>query len=64
LGIIILLKFIFDWISYDNGFKKGYDLKRKEIIADPIINKFQSQKKQLMIEIDSLDQAKDSTRNR
>ncbi len=30
LGVLILFKFAFDWFSYDNGFSKGVELKKKE----------------------------------
>lgn len=54
LGVVILFKFVFDWISYDNGFKKGIELKQKELTADSIINVELIAKKKLLIEIDSL----------
>jgi len=64
LGIIIVLKFVFDWIAYDNGFRKGYQTKQKEISADSITNDLLFQKKRLLIEIDSLTTVRDTLRNR
>ena len=63
LGVIILLKFVFDWFAYDIGFKKGLDAKRQEYTVDSSINVLLSQKKNLTIEIDSLAKAKDSINN-
>ena len=61
LGIIILFKFAFDWFAYDNGFKKGIELKQKEILNDSIINKLILEKKTLLLEIDSLNKIKADT---
>ncbi len=65
LGIIILMKFGLDWLSYDNGLKKGLELKQKEIRLDSIIDQrivegknLMIEKKKLIIEIDSLEKAK------
>jgi len=54
LGIVILFKFLLDWISYNNGFEKGLELKKKETTADSIINSRLIEKKKLILEIDSL----------
>lgn len=54
LGVLILFKFAFDWFSYDNGFKKGFELRKKESTSDSIINQRLIEKKNLLIEIDSL----------
>ncbi len=58
LGVVILFKFAFDWFAYDNGFKKGKELKQIEVRADSIINQGLIEKKNLMIEIDSLEKIK------
>jgi len=60
LGIIILFKFVLDWFSYDNGLQKGLELKQKEIIIDSIINHNLIEKKNLIIEIDSLRNVKET----
>jgi len=54
LGVIILFKFVFDWFAYDNGFRKGLELKQKEISADSVIDKLLLEKRNLLIEIDTL----------
>ncbi|MES2850555.1 MAG: deoxycytidine triphosphate deaminase [Bacteroidota bacterium] len=54
LGIILLMKFGFDWITFDNGFKKGLELKQKQIETESVINELLIQKKQLLIDIDTL----------
>lgn len=54
LGIVILFKFAFDWFSYDNGLRKGMESKQKEITADSIVNQLLIEKKNLILEIDSL----------
>jgi len=61
LGIFILIKFVFDYLAYDNGFKKGIELKQKEVTLDSTINQRLIERKQLMqeeknliFEIDSL----------
>jgi len=61
LGIIILFKFAFDWFAYDNGFKKGVELKKQVIFNDSIINKLMLEKKVLILEIDSLNKVKVNT---
>jgi len=61
LGIIILFKFAFDWFAYDNGFKKGVELKKQVIFNDSIINKLMLEKKVLILEIDSLNKVKINT---
>ena len=60
LGVLILLKFAFDWFSYDNGFKKGLELRKKESTSDSIINQRLIEKKNLLIEIDSLKKVKET----
>ncbi len=60
LAILILLKFIFDWASYDNGFKKGVELKQKEMKSDSVINQLLIHKNKLLIEIDSLEKKRDT----
>lgn len=59
LGVLILFKFAFDWFSYDNGFKKGLELRKKESTSDSIINQRLIEKKNLLIEIDSLKKVKE-----
>ncbi len=54
LGIIILVKFLFDWSSYDNGFKEGINKKTELYKLDSAIN-------QLRIEREAM-QAPDSQR--
>lgn len=54
LGIIIIIKFILDWTAYDNGFKKGLELKEKELKLDSLIHLRLIEEKQLINEIDSL----------
>lgn len=58
LGVVILFKFAFDWYSYDNGFKKALELKQKQITSDSIINQRLIEKKNLIIELDSLQKGK------
>ena len=58
LGIIILVKFLFDWSSYDNGIKKGNDLKKEQLTLDSLLNQSLLKKKSLLIEIDSLEKIK------
>jgi dCTP deaminase len=54
LGLVLVLKLGFDWAAYDNGFRKGYFSKQKEISADSAINQLLVQKRNLLTEIDSL----------
>jgi len=54
LWIVIILKLGFDWVSYGIGFQKGYASKQKEITADSLINKLLIEKKNLLIEMDTL----------
>ncbi|WP_396157728.1 dCTP deaminase domain-containing protein [Flavobacterium sp.] len=58
LGIIILFKFVLDWISYNNGFEQGLELKKKQTTTDSIINSRLIEKKKLILEIDSLEKHK------
>jgi len=63
LVAIILFKFVFDWVTYDNGLKKGIDLKQKETIEDSIINQRLVEKKNLVLQIDSLEKIKSMLRS-
>lgn len=60
LGILIVLfvKFCFDWLAYENGYKKASELKEREIILDSQINNLLIEKKKLLTEIDSLESLK------
>lgn len=55
LAIVLLSKFLLDWIVYNQGINKGLELKQKEIITDSIINKKLLEKKILLQEIDSIE---------
>lgn len=55
LGVIILIKLIFDWVSYDNGFKKAIELKRKELKLDSIINQRLVEENNLRNQRDSIE---------
>jgi dCTP deaminase len=59
LGIVLVVKFTLDWLSYDNGFKKGIEQKQKEATTDSIINQRLIEKKNLIKEIDSLYKVKE-----
>lgn len=63
LGIIILVKIFFDWLAYDNGFKKGMEFKQKEQLSDSIVHQMLLQKKKLLIEIDSLEKRNRNMKN-
>lgn len=58
--IIILAKFIFDWVVFNTGLKKGAEAKQIEVTADSIINLSLAEKKKLLIEIDSLQNFKNN----
>ena len=53
--LVIAVKFVFDWGIFNTGFMAGSDLKRKELIIDSTIEKRLVEKKNLLIEIDSLE---------
>ncbi|MCA4896326.1 MAG: deoxycytidine triphosphate deaminase [Cytophagales bacterium] len=61
LGIVILVKFALDWAVFNTGINKGTELKQKEVAADSIINQRLIEKKNLLIEIDSLKKVKAET---
>lgn len=56
LGVIILIKLIFDWVAYDNGFKKGIELKQKELKLDSLINVRLKEEEIIRKRLDSLDE--------
>ncbi|HEV2482773.1 MAG TPA: hypothetical protein VGS79_24075 [Puia sp.] len=62
LGVVIALviKFLFDWGSYNVGLGKGVELKQQEVAADSVINQRLLESKNLLIEIDSLKRVSDS----
>ena len=60
LGIVILFKFVLDWNAYDNGFKRGVELKQKEYITDSLIKQKLIEQKNLLIESDSVKKVKAS----
>lgn len=54
LALVLLVKFGFDWSFYNSGYKKANELKEKEVILDSQINNLLTEKKKLLIQIDSL----------
>lgn len=60
LGIVLLVKFAFDWCSYDNGFKNALKIKKEEVVLDSTINQRMIEKKNLILEIDSLNKLKEN----
>ena len=56
LGIIIaiILKFVLDWYVFNQGLTKGAEIKEREYRADSSINELLLKKKELLLEIDSL----------
>ena len=54
LGVIILVKFILDWVSYNNGFSSAIELKEKTVKLDSSINARLNEEKTIRIRIDSL----------
>ncbi|RYD57613.1 MAG: hypothetical protein EOP56_07490 [Sphingobacteriales bacterium] len=60
LGVIILMKIIFDYFAYDNGVKKGAEFKQMELKSQMAIEKLRIQERAILIEIDSLRKYRDS----
>ncbi|MBL7718314.1 MAG: hypothetical protein JNL72_05705 [Flavipsychrobacter sp.] len=58
LGIVILVKFLFDWGTYNNGYKNAIELKEKELKLDSTINQRLIEKRSLTVQIDSLTKVK------
>jgi len=61
--IAILLKLAFDWYGFSMGLNKGIDLQKKQFTSDSMINLQLSEKKKLLIEIDSLEQLREKYTN-
>lgn len=56
----IVLKLTFDFYAFNKGIDKGTELQKKQATADSIINHRLTEKKRLLIEIDSLENLKKS----
>ncbi len=61
ISIVILVKFVLDWTIFNTGINKGTELKQTELSADSTINKLLLEKKNLILEIDSLNKIKADT---
>lgn len=66
LGIVIalILKFSFDWYTYEKGYNTGEKSKERQIKEDSIINSKLYEKKRLIIEIDSLNKLKNEAKSK
>jgi hypothetical protein len=54
------VKFALDWFTYDNGLKKGIEYTQAQQANDSVINQLLLQKRNLLVEIDSLKKSRDS----
>lgn len=60
LGIVIVMKFVLDFVLFGVGYNTGKSNKAHQIEADSTINALLQEKKSLIVEIDSLKMIKDS----
>lgn len=58
LGLVIIVKMILDWSSYQSGISKGKELRGLEFKTDSVITQKLQEKRRILIEIDSLTKVK------